>query len=114
MLQTNLLNSPVRHIVARVELYNNSTLANTFRHNDKLISATIERIGDESKFFGYGICQKLNVKLLDADRELDINTSNTLKVYFDDTDTHPAFKVSEVHRDENTNALSITAYDYLY
>lgn len=110
----NRLSAPVRTIKARVEFYNDSTLLSQYAERDDLISITIERVGDETKFFGYGICQKVNIKLIDKAREKDISTANTIKVYFDDLCVSPLFKVSRVNRDENTNALSITAYDYIY
>lgn len=111
------INSPVRNVKARVELLDGSTLINIFKYTDRLKSFSIERTG-EGKFFGYGVCQKINVKLIDKDRELNITTANTLNIAFG-TDYNyiypfPVFKVSEVHRDENTNELSITAYDFLY
>ena len=116
----NMVNSPVRKLKARVELYENGneTLLNTFYYTDKLKSLTIERVSEEGKFFGCGVCQKLNVKLLDPNRELNITTANNFEVVFG-TDcnyvyTCPIFYVSQVHRDENTNELSITAYDGLY
>lgn len=117
----DIISSPVRKIEARVELYGGSTLVDTFYHNGKLISFEIERVGDESKFFGYGVCQKINIKLIDKDRELSgeraITTSNHFKIIYtiggEDVITHPNFYVTEVHRDENTNELSITAYDAL-
>ena len=107
---TTLINSPVRQITAKVELYNGSTLVETFKHNGDLVSFEVERIG-EGKFFGYGYCQKINVKVRDVSRKYNITTANSLKVYFGDLKTLPTFYVSEVHRDENTNQLSITAYD---
>lgn len=122
MIQTydtfqQMINSPVRQIKARVELYEGSTLLNTFSHNDRLISFEVQRAG-EGKFFGFGICQRLNVKLIDTNRELNITTANIMEVVMgveNDYDYFlPVFKVSEVHRDETTNELSITAYDWLY
>ena len=114
---TDMINSPVRQIKARVELLNGSTLLNTFTYEDRLIELTIERVG-EGKFFGFGICARLNVKLIDRNRELNISTDNTIEVVFGAEENYmyamPLFKVSEVHRDENTNELSITAYDWLY
>ena len=108
-----ILNSPVRVIIGKVELYNGSTLINTFNHDDRLQEVTIERVG-ESKFFGFGICQKANIKLIDKNRELNITTENSNKVYLNNTCFAPLFHVTEVNRDENTNELSITAYDKLY
>ena len=111
-------NSPVRYVRGRVELYSGSTLLNTFKHTDLLKSFTIERVGDNNKFFGYGVVHKLNVKVLDKDRQLSITTANSLDVAFgigsDFIYPYPFFYVSEVHRNENTNELSITAYDKLY
>ena len=110
------IDSPVRKIQGKVELYNGSTLSNTFLYTDALKSFTVERIG-EGKFFGFGICQKTNIKLIDVNRELNITTANTFRNYFgvsgDYKTPYPVFHVTEVNRDENTNELSITAYDAL-
>ena len=38
---SNTFNTKVRRINARVELYNGSTLVNTFNHNDYLINLDI-------------------------------------------------------------------------
>lgn len=113
-----MITSKVRKIKAKVELYDGSTLVDTYYSNKKIKSFTIERIGDESKFFGYGICQRLNIHLIDKERAINITTANHFKVYLGIenkyVDNFPKFYVEEVHRDENTNELSITAYDILY
>ena len=121
MISNNIdWNSPVRSIKARVEMYESSTRVSTFASTDKLKSITIEKVGEESKFFGFGICQKINLHLIDKDREVNnITTANSFTIGFsDDSNTysnfHPKFHVTEVHRNENTNELSITAYDKLY
>lgn len=112
------INSPVRKLRARVELYEGSTLLKLLCCGDNLKSFSIERVGEDTKFFGYGICQRLNVKILDPHRELDITTANTLEIEFGTECNYvypsPVFRVSRVIRDENTNELSITAYDGLY
>ena len=113
-----MLTSPVRKIEAKVEFFINSTLVETCQCNDRLASFTVERIGDESKFFGFGICQKLNVHLIDKDRELFFSTGNSIKLSYgingEYVYPYPTFYISEIHRDENTNELSITAYDLMY
>lgn len=113
----SMINSPVRQIKARVELLDGSALLHTFTHDDRLISFDVERVG-EGKFFGFGICQRLNVKLIDTNRELSIKTAHTLEIVLGAGSDYeyylPPYKVSEVHRDEQTNELSITAYDWLY
>jgi hypothetical protein len=113
----NHLVSPVRMIDARVELYNGSTLINSFSCRDKLIEFSIERVSEENKFFGFGIIQRLNVKLIDQYRELSISSANSLRIVYEiagqEVSPYPTFTPSEVNRDENTNELSITAYDKL-
>jgi hypothetical protein len=112
---TNTINSPVRKIVAKAELYNGSALLKTFSYNDAIKSIDIERVGEEGKFFGFGVCQKLNIKLRDTKREIEVSTANSFKIYFGGNEelvnTCARYFVTEVNRDENTNELSITAYD---
>ena len=119
---TSQFNTRMRQIQSMVELYDNSsTLISTFTGFDNIKSFTIERVGDESKFFGFGVCQKLNIKLIDVYRNLNITTDNYFKVYLTAEMKNLGyscigsdFYVSEVHRDEKTNELSITAYDAIY
>lgn len=116
------ISASVRTIKAKVELYNGSTLVATYTQADKVISFDIQRVGEDGKFFGFGICHRLNVHLIDVQREINISTANTIKISIgaelpDGTTEYkiyPTFQVSEVHRDENTNELSITAYDAIY
>lgn len=104
---------PVRHIVASVALYEGATLVSTFTHNGDLKSFTIERVGDTSKFFGFGVVQKINVKVRDVEKVYNISTANSMRVDFGFA-AFPTFNVSEVRRDDVTKELSITAYDELY
>ena len=113
------LSSPVRSIKARVELFDsNSTLLNTFTHDGALSEFSVERIGEESKFFGFGICQKGKLKLIDKERQLTVASGQKFVLYLGIGETYikafPEFTITEVNRDENTNALSITGYDKLY
>jgi hypothetical protein len=127
------IKSPVRTVAGKVELRtvranNNSFLSATYTQDDYLKSIKIERVADESKFFGFGIAQKLNVKLRDVNRELSFSVKSSsglryaFKVYtgveysdgtFEYVES-PFFYITETHRDENTNELSVTAYDALY
>lgn len=115
---SNMINSPVRRFQGRVEIFEGSTLATICTCHDKLKSFTVERIGEESKFFGFGICQKLQAKFIDKNRELNITKAHSLEVEFginpDFIYPCPAFHVYEVSRDENTNDLDVIAYDALY
>ena len=47
----NMNDSPLRRIKGKVELYNNSTLSQTFSYDDNLQEITIERTGEKGKFF---------------------------------------------------------------
>ena len=115
-LHNTMINNPVRKFRAKAELYNGSVFSSSFSYTDALKSFDIERVG-ESKFFGYGICQKANIKLRDVNRELEITTANSFKCYMgvheDYITPFPTFYVTEVNRDENTGELSITSYDAL-
>lgn len=111
------LNSPVQKINARVELYNGSTLVKICTCSNYLQSFDIERAG-EGKFFGYGVCNKLKINLIDISRDIDLNSFNLIEVAFgvdgDFVSPFPPFYVSEVNRDETTNEISAVAYDWLY
>lgn len=117
-----LVKKPVRQFLANVELFNSSTGASdTFYKNDRLKSFAITRTGNMGKFFGYGITQKLSLKLIDKDRELSYPVETKVVVKLGCADSgydyyipfFPNFYVTESNRDEITNELSITAYDAL-
>lgn len=113
------INAPTRRLAARVELYTGSTLNAAYTQNDALKSVTIDRVGEESKFFGFAVSHKFNIKLRDVPRTINITTANHLKISVGvmlstgsvEYVSFPLGRVTEVHRDENTNELSITAYD---
>ena len=113
----NMLISPARSISGKVELYNGSTLLNTFKHTDALSSFTVSRAGDK-KFFGFGVCQEIEVKLVDRERAINIEKEQNFKVSFvvnnSTVSPTPRFYVSEVTRDENTNELTVKAYDIIH
>lgn len=124
---SNMLGRPARRIQARVEQYEcsalqngeyNRVLLNTFYGDGALQEFKVERTADDGKFFGFGICQKLTVKLRDKDRAINILKDQALEISFgvenDYTYPCPMFRVEEVSRDENSNDLTITAYDFLY
>ena len=114
---SNMLVSPARSVTGRVELFEGSSLLHTFSHTDALSSFTVSRAGDK-KFFGFGMPQQLELKLVDRERAFDIVEDQILKVSFGVNDDYvyptPLFYVSEVKRDENTNELTITAYDVIH
>lgn len=112
-----LTNSSTTTVKAKVELYKGSTLVKDCSCNDILQDFTISRVGEESKFFGFGVCQKISIKLIDFTRELvnlDIDTVKVAYIVGDNTIyPYPTFYKSEINRDQKTNIITITAYDKL-
>lgn len=105
----DMINATARNIVAKVELN-----GSTFSHDGALQEFTVERVADPNKLFGFGICQKLDIKLRDKERAINVAKDQTANIAFNDLYTCPNFFVEEVQRDENNNNLTITAYDAIY
>lgn len=112
-------------VKAKMDIYNGDTLAVTCTCGEgegigagALESFTINREGDTSKFFGFGVCQKLNINLIDLDRELTVDKTHKAVIGLGDGEVwdtpYPNFYIEEIKRDENTNTITATAYDRLY
>lgn len=117
--QTTLdaLVSPSREIKAKIDLFDGTTKKATFTGSDKIKKFQIERAGEEGKFFGFGVSQKLELELLDKNRELNIVKGSTFDIYLTADTTYTKIlscEVDSIKRDEKTNGLTITAYDALY
>ncbi len=118
MIISSLNTSSTDAIMAKVDIYNGATLVKTCTCSDDLQDFTINRDGDSSKFFGYGICQKLSVNLIDMNRQMNFDTSNHIEIVYSDGENYdhpyPYFNVSEVSWNEKENILTLTAYDLIY
>ena len=118
MVFSEITINPSSKINAKVELFSGSTLVTTCTCADRLQDFTIERIGQSGKFFGFGIIHKLRVNLIDLGRNLTVTKDNSFKVHFGIDGAfvrpYPTFYVDEIQRDENTNTISVVAYDKLY
>lgn len=123
MIQTDIrvlneLNKPARSIKGKVELYEGSTLLDTFTHDGALQGFEIERIGAENKFFGFGVSKKITLKLLDRERAINLVKGQILKIYLTaggvETSPYPKFFIEDIDRDENTNNLEVVAYDIIH
>lgn len=114
------IKAPKRIVAAKAELYG-SVLEATYTEQNSIKSISIERVAEDSKFFGFGIIHKVNIKLIDVTRAINITTANHFKLNIGlklsngtvEYIPFPNVYVTEVNRDENTNELSITAYDIL-
>lgn len=116
--------APVRCFAARAEVrLNESNVSEVtiFTHEDAIKTIEIQRVGDNSKFFGFGICQRLNMHIVDLDNirnplaDSDIKIKLGVKLPSGSVEFigFPTFKVSERNREEEEGELSITAYDKL-
>lgn len=117
--QTSLdaLVSPSREIKAKIDFFDGTTKKATFTGSDKIKKFQIDRAGEEGKFFGFGVSQKLELELLDKNRELNIVKGNTFDVYLTADTTYTKIlscEVDSIKRDEKTNGLTITAYDTIF
>lgn len=114
------INSPIRQIKAKVELFNSSsTLLHTWRSEDALQTFSIERPTEEAAFFGFGMTQHAMVTIRDVDAQVDnVNTQCYMRISYLVGDeyvyNHPKFYVTQTRRNENTNALTIYGYDVIY
>ena len=117
----NAINASKRSIKAKAELFSDSALIATYTQNDAIKSINVDRVGEDSKFFGFGVTHKANIKLIDVNREINLTTANYFKIQLGiqlkdssiEYISYPKMYITEVNRDENTNELSITAYDVL-
>lgn len=131
MLSTDLAylgmnDSLARTIQGKVELYNSSTnlellvaLLGTYTPTGALQSIHVERAGESGKFFGFGVCQKVTIKLVDKDRTITPEKGNVVKLHFSANDSAfirvcPSFVITNVERDEKTNIITLTGYDKLH
>lgn len=110
----NAYKNPVRQIGATVAFYEDATLLYSLNNNTVIKSITLERTGENNKFFGYGVSHKANIKVMDKYRIINIVAGNNALINIDTLRIAPKMYVSQVRRDEITNELSITAYDRLY
>ena len=109
----------LRKIEGKVELYNSSTLLDTFLPTDKLQEITIARVGEKGKFFGFGVCQQATIKIIDKANDLVFLKGENLKTSFRANSGSayarvcPSFYIKDAVRDEKTSVYTITAYDAL-
>lgn len=111
------ITSKARMIQGKVELYNGSTLADTFVANTKLSFIKIERTPTNGVYFGYTISQKATVKLIDKDGTVSISKGQNMKIYLGTNGeyaTLPTFKITDFKRDEVKGTIEITAFDLIH
>lgn len=116
--------APVRRFEAVADFRlneENPSEVKRFTQDDKIKNLEVQRVGDNSKFFGYGICHRLNIHLVDLEDAIAPLSNSPIKVYMGiwledgstEFITYPTFYLSEKHREEEEGEISLTAYDKL-
>lgn len=125
MLANNTIETKVRQIAvtATITSAEDATQTAAFTNRDSIKSFEITRVGDTSKFFGFGVTHRLNLKLVNVPNPALIKANNKVKLIPNiDTypstvatafDAFPTFYISEVHYNETEFEYSITAYDVI-
>ena len=106
-----------RSVKGKVELYNGSTLANTFVANTKLSSIKVERTPTNGAFFGYTISQKATINLLNKDNDIQVTKGQDFKVYLGTEGEYanfPTFTISDFKKDEVKGTIEASGYDLIH
>jgi hypothetical protein len=110
--------SELNMIKAKVELYNGSTLVTTCTCADVLSDFSISREGESGKFFGFGVCHKLDMNLIDLYKVLDLHEGFTASVCLGDGEVfdcpYPKLTLTDVLVDKKSGDIKLTAYDAIY
>lgn len=116
--------APVRSFEATATLHineDNPTETVEYTHDDKIKTIEIQRVGDNSKFYGFGICQRLNIHLVDLEDAIAPISNSAIRIEIGiklpngttEFVAYPTFYLSERHREEEEGEISLTAYDKL-
>lgn len=121
MINSNISGfSSMSAVKAKVEIYDlDNSLVTTCTCGDFLQSYQVSREPETDKFFGFGICQKLDLNLIDLERQLtNLSEGQTVEIYLGDGTTwdkpYPTFYIDTLDRDEKNNTIKAVCYDALY
>jgi len=111
--------SSMSAVKAKVDIYNGDTFVTECTCSYNLEKFKVLREGDNGKFFGFGVCHKLSITIIDIKRDLPpIEKGYIIEACLGDGEQFdcpfPKFHITEITRDEKTNDLTCTAYDNLY
>lgn len=107
----------VRQIKSRIRRWSRSGQKYLTNFNQYQNSIEIQRVAEDTKFFGQVVIQRLNLKMREYTTPYSTDDRWTIQLYdagtTDYEENFPYFYTTEVHTNENTNEKSITAYDRL-
>lgn len=118
MINTNISISSTDTVKAKVELYSGSTLVQTCTCADVLQKFTVSRTGVTNKYFGFGVCHKLNMELIDMENSLELSGVDLVKISYTNNETdfiapYPSFINIKSERNESENVITLTGFDLL-
>jgi hypothetical protein len=113
--------APSREMSGWVDVYRDSTLAYTFEDTGNLASVKIENTTESGGLFGYTLCQKATIEVLDKDNTITVNKDDRIEVWLGvmlaeetrEMVPKPSFYVEEVTRNETNGNITIVAYDVM-
>ena len=115
------ITAPSRELHGWVDVYRDSTLIYEFNPEDKLVSAKIENTTESGSLFGYTLCQKATVEILNQDNDITIQKGDRIEVWLgvmisedgSDNTSKPSFWVEEITSNETNGNITIVAYDII-
>lgn len=119
------MTAPVRTFSANVRLQedaDNPENISVYSHEDRIKKIEIQRVGDNSKFFGYGVCQRLSIDMVDLPDEITPISHSSIKINIGikvedgsyEYVSYPTFYMNEKNRHEEDGDITLTAYDKIY
>ena len=115
---TSYIYSSLDAVKARVQIYDgNGTLITTCTCADVLSDFAVSREGIGGKFFGFGVCHKLEMNIIDIERELEFYKGYYAQVSYGNglswDRCYPKFYFDDIKVDKRTGDIKIVAYDRL-
>ena len=113
----NDIKAPSRYLGAAVEVKRNTSTIHTFHPIGTLVSITISKSTESGGVFGYTVCQKATVEVINDKGLIKVQKGDTFKVSIGVEDStlvkSPTFYVEEVNYDEVKKTVSFVGYDIL-
>ena len=75
------MTAPSRIVEAKVEVYRDSALVYTFLPEDYLSSVKIERTTENGAMFGYTLCQKASLEVIDVDGAFVLEKDDEIRIF---------------------------------
>ena len=120
----SVFDSPLDTVKARVQIYDdNGVFVSTYTSdpntsNEGVLSHfSVSREGVSGKFFGFGICHKLEMTVIDLNNAITLAKGYYAQIYYGDGSKwdkcYPRFYFDEISVDKKAGDITVVAYDKL-